>query len=62
MNEVKVLYSLNTEDAQTVAIGCIDRELSEKELIELEDLIAEQIDWYSAIEYAIHKLMSRQTE
>ena len=44
-----IVYSLNIEDIQTVAIQEIDRELTENEIEKVKDLIGEKINWYDAI-------------
>jgi DNA replicative helicase MCM subunit Mcm2 (Cdc46/Mcm family) len=44
-----IVYSLNIEDIQTVAIQEIDRELTEDEIEKVKDLIGEKINWYDAI-------------
>ena len=44
-----IIYSLNIEDIQTVAIQEIDRELTEDEIEKVKDLIGEKINWYDAI-------------
>ncbi len=49
----KIIYSLNTLDVQTVATEEIGRELTLKEIKGIEDKIAKNIDWYSAIANAI---------
>ncbi|MGN6194337.1 MAG: hypothetical protein ACTHOB_05330 [Ginsengibacter sp.] len=48
-----IIYSLNASDVQTVALQEIERELSEKEIIKIEEVIASNIDWYDAIANAI---------
>jgi hypothetical protein len=58
----KIIYSLNVQDVQTVALDEIDRELSKKEVKQIEDLIAERIDWYGAIAYAIAELQCNANE
>jgi len=48
-NKNDIVYSLNIEDIQTVAIQEIDRELTEDEIEKVKDLIGEKINWYDAI-------------
>jgi len=48
-----IVYSLNIEDIQTVALEEIDRKLTAKEIEKIKDLIGENIDWYGAILDAI---------
>lgn len=48
-----IFYSLNIEDIQTVASQEIERKLSESEIENIKDLIAEKVNWYDAIANAI---------
>ena len=48
-NKNDIVYSLNIEDIQTVAIQEIHRELTEDEVEKVKDLIGEKINWYDAI-------------
>jgi len=45
----KIIYSLTIEDIQMVAEQEIDRELRIEEIEQIEDSIAEKINWYEAI-------------
>lgn len=54
-NRNTIIYSLNIEDIQTVAVEEIDRELSQTEIESIKDLIASNINWYDAIANAIHE-------
>jgi hypothetical protein len=53
-NKDDIVYSLNVEDVQTVALEELDRELTRKEIKKIEDMIADNIDWYGAIADAIN--------
>ena len=53
--EEETIYSLNASDIQTVAKDVLDRELSEKELSHVKELVPKYIDWVSAIENAIYE-------
>lgn len=48
-----ILYSLNVEDLQTVALEEIGRELSQGEIERIIDLVASNINWYDAVANAI---------
>jgi hypothetical protein len=48
-NKNDIIYSLNIDDIQTVAVQEIDRELTVVEIDSIRDLICEKIDWYGAI-------------
>jgi hypothetical protein len=54
----KIVYSLNEEDVQTVAVQELGRNLSSKEIEKIKDLIAEKIKWYDAIAEAINEKIS----
>jgi len=45
----EIIYSLNIEDIQTVAIQEMGRELFDDEIEKIKDLISEKINWYDAI-------------
>lgn len=56
MEELKwdtIIYSLNVEDLQTVALEEIVRELSQSELLKMGDLAANNLGGYEAIANAI---------
>lgn len=59
-NRDTIIYSLNVEDVQTVALEELDRELTMKEIEKIEDTIAENIDWYGAILDAINAKLVRK--
>ena len=44
-----IIYSLNVEDIQTVAIQEFDRELTDDEIEKVRDVIGEKINWYDVI-------------
>jgi hypothetical protein len=50
-----IFYSLNIEDIQTVSIEEIGRELTEKEIETIKDIISEKINWYDAIANSIYE-------
>ena len=52
----EIIYSLNIEDIQTVALNEIDRELMENEIDIIRGKIDERINWYDTIAYAINEL------
>jgi hypothetical protein len=53
MKEVKIIYSLNIEDIQTVAEENFGRKLTTKEIKKILDTIADRISWYDIIYDAI---------
>ena len=50
-----IVYSINIEDIQTVAIEEINIELTEDEIVRVSDLIGDKINWYDVIFYSILK-------
>lgn len=52
-NKELVFYSLNYGDIQTVAMDSIERELTLEEITRIEYIIAENVNWYDAIDDAI---------
>jgi len=54
MRKNKIIYAINVEDIQTVAVEVLDRELSTKEIEKIIDPIAEKISWYDAIADSIN--------
>lgn len=55
LSQSKIIYYLNGEDVQTVALEEIERNLSDSEIESLKDLISSNINWYEAIADAIRK-------
>lgn len=51
----KIIYSLNEDDIQTVALQEVERNLSSQEIEKIKTLIAEKINWYDAITDAINE-------
>lgn len=49
----KIIYSLNIEDAQNVAEQEIGRKLTETELKVIENNIGDYIDWYEVLNSVI---------
>lgn len=58
-----IIYSLNIDDVQTVAMEEIGRKLSLSEIKSIEDLICDNINWYDAILDAINaKILQTNSE
>jgi hypothetical protein len=55
MKSRKIIYSLNQEDIQAVALQEIERNLSSEEIEKIKNSIAEKINWYDAIAYSINE-------
>ena len=52
----KRIYSISVEDVQTVAGKELNRKLTNEELIVVRDRLAEHINWYHAILFAIRDM------
>lgn len=52
-NPADIIYSLNIEDLQNVAIEELERTLSDAEIRLIENKLGDFIDWRSAIEAAM---------
>lgn len=50
----EIVYSLNVEDVQKVALEELGRELTAKEIELIEEAIADNINWFDAISNAIN--------
>jgi hypothetical protein len=53
LNRDTIIYSLNVQDVQVVALQEVGRELSQQEIEKIRDLIASNINWYDAISASI---------
>ena len=54
----KIIYSINTDDAQRVANQESCRQLSTEELKIVEEKLGDYIDWYGAIALAIDDMVN----
>lgn len=53
--DTKIIYSINIADVQEVASRVLDRPLTNQEIAAVEGSVGDFIDWFGAIESAIHK-------
>lgn len=60
MEDDKIIYSINIEDVQNVALQEMGRILTSNELEIVEDKIGEQIDWFEAIASVISEYIGQQ--
>jgi hypothetical protein len=51
----KIIYSLNEDDIQTVALQEVERNLSSLEIERIKSSIADKLNWYDAIAEAINE-------
>lgn len=54
----KIVYSINTDDIQSVANEVLERDLRKEELASVQESVGDYIDWFQAIENAIQKHVS----
>jgi len=57
INGDEVIYSINIEDIQSVAIAELERELTSNEIEQVKDMIGKKISWYDAIADSISELL-----
>ncbi len=53
-----LIYALDETDVDTVSMEVLGRKLSQDQMSALKDKIAEKINWFEAIEYAIQDVIS----
>ena len=51
----RIVYSINIGDIQEVAQQVLERDLTRKEIILVEESVGDYLDWFQAIENAISK-------
>jgi hypothetical protein len=51
----QVIYSISVADIQHVARELLERPLTRKELVLVQDMTPDYIDWFQAIENAINR-------
>lgn len=57
-NSKRIVYSINVEDIQNVAMEVLDRKLTKKEVSLVERSLGDHIKWFDAIEFAINENIS----
>ena len=50
----KAVYKISVEDLQQVAKEVLERELTSEEIAAVGNAVGDYIDWFQAIEHAIH--------
>ena len=51
----KAVYKISVEDLQQVAKEVLERELTSEEIAAVGNAVGDYIDWFQAIEHAIHR-------
>jgi hypothetical protein len=49
----RIVYSINVDDIQEVAQQILERDLTKKEVILVEESIGDHLDWFQAVENSI---------
>lgn len=51
----KIIYGINVNDIQEVSKQVLERRLTRKEIVLVQESVGDYIDWVQAIENAIHQ-------
>ena len=51
----RIIYSISVGDIQEVAKQVLERDLTKKEVVLVEESVGDYIDWFQAIENALRK-------
>lgn len=62
MKKTKIIYSLNEEDIQTVALQELERKLSPEEIKKVIPVIEQKINWYESIADSINENIESKLE
>jgi len=62
MRNNKIIYKIVIEDIQNVALETLDRTLTDEEINNIIDPIAEKISWYDAIQDVISSKFRKDGE
>ena len=54
-NDEEVIYEINVRDLQDVSKEVLERPLTKKEVALVSESVGGYIDWFQAIEHAIHQ-------
>ena len=55
----RTVYSISVGDIQEVAKQVLERDLTKKEVILVEESVGDYIDWFQAIENALRKHVTK---
>lgn len=58
----KIIYSINIDDVQTVALEELERPLTEEETKLVEEKLGDYLDWYGAIALAIGDVVGEEED
>jgi hypothetical protein len=54
-SDEEIIYSLNVNDLQEVSNEVLERRLTKQEVASVKESVGDYIDWFQAIEDAIHE-------
>lgn len=55
----ETVYKLSVKDLQHVAMEVLERKLTNEEIVAVGNAVSDYIDWFQAIENAIHRCVRR---
>ena len=55
----RIVYSISVGDIQEVAKQILERDLTKKEVILVEESVGDYIDWFQSIENALRKHVTK---
>jgi hypothetical protein len=55
----RIVYSISVGDIQEVAKQVLERDLTKKEVVLVEESVGDYIDWFQAIENALRKHLTK---
>jgi len=59
MKRTDILYSINVQDVQDVALQELNRKPNDKEIESVADKLGEHIDWYEAVNSAVTQTIQK---
>ncbi|MBW1697756.1 MAG: hypothetical protein JRH18_10285 [Deltaproteobacteria bacterium] len=60
MRRTDILYSINIQDVQYVAMCEYNRQLNREEVKSVEDKLGKYIDWYEIVNFAIAEAICKK--
>jgi hypothetical protein len=51
----EVVYEISVDDLQNVSMAVLERPLTDEEVVLIKESVGKHIDWFQAIENAIHE-------
>ena len=54
----QIVYEINVDDLQNVSMQVLERPLTDAEVVLIKESVGKHIDWFQAIENAIHEYIA----